>query len=238
MTPREYEKYVCEVFSRKGYEAKLTPQNNDYGIDIFAYNKGEKIGIQAKMFGHTTRKVNRQMVMELHGAKDFFECDKAILVTNGEVLETANEVAKQLGVEILFLIPEENFSSISKAQADDFFENVWENYIKPLEGKTLVRKNGKSNKIIKVDWSGVERVTSHGRTQKIKIEIFRLAINKILSDGGVTRDFINQEYQGRASSGIVLLLCQVPFFKYCERPSRILFDKEKYKNKTTDTHLL
>ena len=235
MTPKEYEKFVCEKFSRKGYRTELTPYNNDYGIDVFAHKNDEKIGIQVKMFGHTGRKVNRQMIMELHGAKDLFKCDKAILVTDGQLLDTADEVAKQLGIEILFMEPEESFSGISKSRKDDFFENIWENYIKPLEGKTLEKRDGKSNKIIKVDWSGIERITSNGKTQKIKIEIFRLAINKILSDGSITRDFINQEYKDRASSGIVLVLSQVPFFEYCESPSRILLNKEKYKTSPPQT---
>lgn len=30
------------------------------------------------------RKINRQMLMELHGAKDYFDCSKAIKVTDGE----------------------------------------------------------------------------------------------------------------------------------------------------------
>ena len=33
MKPREYEKYVCEVFNKKGYTTELTPQSGDYGID-------------------------------------------------------------------------------------------------------------------------------------------------------------------------------------------------------------
>jgi len=233
MTPREYEKFVCEKFSQEGYRTELTPYNNDYGIDVFAHKNDEKFGIQAKMFGHTTRKVNRQMIMELHGAKDFFDCDKAIFVTDGQLLDTAVEVAKKLGIEIRFIEPEESLSGISKSRKDDFFEDIWKDYIKPLEGETLERRNGKSNKIIKVDWSGIERITSNGRAQKIKIEIFRLAINKILSDGSITRDFINQEYKDRASSGIVLVLSQVPFFEYCKSPSRILLNKEKYKDYRT-----
>lgn len=32
MKPREYEKYVCEVFNKKGYTTELTPQSGDYGI--------------------------------------------------------------------------------------------------------------------------------------------------------------------------------------------------------------
>jgi restriction system protein len=47
-----------------------------------------------------------------------------------------------------------------------------------LQRKTLTRKNGKENGILKVDWSGVERITSNGKPQFIDIEIFKYAFNE------------------------------------------------------------
>jgi len=229
MTPKEYESFICERFSKDGYKTELTSYNNDYGIDVFAIKGDEKIGIQVKMFGHTTRKVNRQMIMELHGSKDLFNCTKAILVTDGQIIDNAKEVADKLGIEILFIEPDDNFSNTTQNSAVDQFDNIWQYYIKPLEGKTLTRDNGKSNKILSVDWSGIERITSNGKKQRIKIEIFRLAINKILSDGSITRDFINQEYKDRASSGIVLILSHIPFFDFYDNPTRIVLNEEKFK---------
>lgn len=228
MTPKEYESFVCSKFSRDGYKTELTNYNNDYGIDVFAFKGDEKIGIQVKMFGHTTRKVNRQMIMELHGSKDLFNCTKAVLVTDGQIIDNAKEVANKLGIEILFIEPDDNFSNNNLDWTVDQFDKIWENYIKRLEGNILTRGNGKSNKILSVDWSGIERITSNGKKQRIKIEVFRLAINKILSDGSITRDYINQEYKDRASSGIVLILSQVPFFDFYDNPSRIVLNKEKY----------
>lgn len=221
MTPKEYEELICEYFSQQGYRTELTPYNNDYGVDVFAYKNNCKIAIQAKMFGQSTRKINRQMVMELHGVKDYFDCDKAILCTDGTVLDSALEVAKKLGIEISFLYPE-ILATVTRRSVKSEFERIWENYIKPLEGKTLFRDNGESNKIVKVDWSGITRITSNGREQLIKIEIFRLAIQRILSEGSITRDYINQEYKERASSGIILILSQIPIFECYKSPLRIV----------------
>jgi hypothetical protein len=229
MTPKEYESFVCARFSQEGYKTELTSYNNDYGIDAFAYKDTEKIGIQVKMFGHTTRKVNRQMVLELHGSKDLFNCTKAVLVTDGQIIDNAKEVADKLGIEILFIEPDEKLFDKPQPGSKNQFDLIWDKYIKPLEGNKLIRENGKSNKIINVDWSGIERITSNGKRQRIKIEIFRLAINKILSEGSITRDFINQEYKDRASSGIILILSQVPFFDFYDNPSRIVLNKEKYE---------
>ena len=208
MTPDQYEKYVANYFQNKGYKVKQTPYSNDYGVDVFAEKNKEKIAIQAKMFGNSNRKINRQMVMEFYGAKDFFNCNKGVIVTNGEIIKNAKEVADKLEIEILFIDPQ---SPISKNNSQ--FDEIWENYIMPLKGKTITRKNGKTNKIIDVDWGGIKRITSNGNQQKIDIEIFKKTIHHILEKGSITRLEINNEYSKRASSGIVLILSQLPMIR-------------------------
>jgi hypothetical protein len=200
----------------------VTPQNGDYGVDVFASKGIEKIAIQAKMYGSATRDVNRAAIMELHGAKDFFDCTKAILATDGVVRGDAQNVAAKLGVEILYLkdLPSLDNSS-RKSIPSNLFDEIWMNHVFPLEGKKLLRSNGESNEILKVDWGGIERLTSNGRKQKIGVEIFKYAINKLLDDGFVSRDEINQNYPGRASSGIILILSQVPEFEMTSRPTGI-----------------
>jgi|TARA_B100001146_G_C16096828_1_gene397572 restriction system protein len=205
MTPDQYEKYVANYFQNKGYKVKQTPYSNDYGVDVFAEKNKEKIAIQAKMFGNSNRKINRQMVMEFYGAKDFFNCNKGIIVTDGEIIQNAKDVADKLGVEILFIYPQ---SHVPKNNSQ--FDEIWENYVMPLEGKTITRNNGKINKILEVNWGGINRITSNGNQQKIDIEIFKKTINHILENGSITRQEINDEYSKRASSGIVLILSQLP----------------------------
>ena len=226
MNPRQFEELVCEYYRNQGYRAETTTYSNDYGIDVFAIKGKEKLAIQAKMYGNSTRKINRQMVMELHGAKDYFDCTKAIIATDGILLSDAIEVAKKLKIEILFI---DNLTQIPKNKPtklnDKTFESIWEKYIIPLSDKTLTRANGESNKILKVDWSGIERLTSNGNKGKIKIEIFKQTVNKLLIEGFITRDEINQNYSGRASSGIILILSQVPFFRQTERPTGLIYEK-------------
>ena len=208
MTPDQYEKYVANYFQNKGYKVKQTPYSNDYGVDVFAEKNKEKIAIQAKMFGNSNRKINRQMVMEFYGAKDFFNCDKGIIVTDGEIIQNAKDVADKLGVEILFIYPQ---SHVPKNNSQ--FDEIWENYVMPLEGKTIIRNNGKINKILEVNWGGINRITSNGNQQNIDIEIFKKTINHLLENGSITRQEINDEYSKRASSGIVLILSQLPMIR-------------------------
>ena len=221
MTPDQYEKYVANYFQNKGYKVKQTPYSNDYGVDVFAEKNKEKIAIQAKMFGNSNRKINRQMVMEFYGAKDFFNCNKGIIVTDGEIIQNAKDVADKLGVEILFIYPQ---SHVPKNNSQ--FDEIWENYVMPLEGKTIARKNGKINKILEVNWGGINRITSNGNQQKIDIEIFKKTINHLLENGSITRQEINDEYSKRASSGIVLILSQLPMIRLNNtRPISIEFIK-------------
>ena len=234
MNPRQFEELVCEYFRKQGYCAETTSYSNDYGIDVFATKGKEKLAVQAKMYGNSTRKINRQMIMELHGAKDFFDCTKAIIATDGTLLSDALCVAEKLKIEILYLNEFQTTFPKPKKTAKPIksktFEQIWEDYIIPLQSTTLTRSNGETNQILKVDWSGVERVTSNGNKGKIKIEIFEQTVNKLLSDGAITRDYINQNYVGRASSGIVLILSQVPFFTLIEKPKGLKYEQSAKRN--------
>ena len=225
MTPKQFEDLVCEHFRNKGYKAEATSYSNDYGVDVFATKGKEKIAVQAKMYGGGTRKINRQMVMELHGAKDYFDCTKAIIATDGILLADALEVASKLKIEILNIDDSVPIATKKSISSDKTFDCIWEKYIIPLQGKTLTRDNGETNEILKVNWSEVERLTSNGNKGKIKVEIFKQAINKLLADGSITRDYINQNYVGRASSGVILILSQVPFFNLTDKPIGLKYIK-------------
>lgn len=228
MTPREFEEAVAARLREEGYATELGKGVGDYGVDVFAAKDGRRYAVQAKMFGGTTRPVNRQMMMELHGAAAYFGCAGAMLATDGRVLADAAEVARKLGIRIIDMggawterlppAPPESRPQPGSFGVDLDFATIWSRYVLPLAGATLTRPDGSSNTIVSVDWSGVERITSNGERGRIKIEIFEWAIDRILQDGCVSRAAINDEYQGRASSGVVLILAQVPLFELSDRP--------------------
>lgn len=237
MKPREYEEYVASIFQERGYEVNLTPQSNDWGIDVIAIKGEEKIAVQAKMYGHTSRKVNRAVIMQLYGAMAYQDCTKAVLATDGEVLDDAVIVAKKLGIELLFtrgsLLTDK--SAVVKIEQNEnlaweangnypSFDEVWSRYIMQLKGKTLYNSIG-SNKIVDVDWAGITRVTSKGKRGKIQIEAFRLAYKELMSKGFVSRDYINQQIDKRCSSGVTHILSQLPFVSLESNPLGLRLDK-------------
>lgn len=225
MRPDEYEKIVADYFETQGYKTTVSSYTNDYGVDVFATKAKEKIAIQVKMFGGSARPVNRQMVMELHGAKDYFNCTKAIIATNGRIIDNALEVAKKLKIEVL------NIQAVRSSEKTKFysknhtFETIWEKHVMPLQGITIKKPDGKTNIIERVDWSGIKRITSNGRPQIIQIEIFRKTINYLLKNGEISRSYINDEYKDRASSGIVLILGNTGVFEIVDKPIRLRMKK-------------
>lgn len=247
MNPQSFEKYVAGIYEKEGYDVTVTPYSGDYGVDVIAEKGGERIAVQVKQYGGSTRKVNRQMVMELHGAAAYAGCNKAVIATNGDVLPDAVEVARKIGVEIRYIDSEpslrpvidackknnkpataapESKKPVSGADYSTAFREIWDKYVKPLEGKTLLNDKGRKNTILKVDDGGIKRITSTGNVGKIDIEPFKMAVIKLLRDGYITRSEINDNYSKRASSGIVLILSQVPVFELVERPLALRLRKK------------
>ena len=225
MTPSQYEQYIGDLFREKGFDVIVTPFSNDWGLDIIANKGDEKIGIQVKMYGNSNRKVNREAIMTLSGAAHYQDCTKAIIVTDGEIMPDAKKVADKLGIEILYMpvntilmeslsTKEETKPILSNQGHDSFpsFDDMWEKYIMPLKGHELLNSRG-TNIILDVNWGGIKRKTSQGTVGKIDIEGFKLAYKELLEKGIVRRDYINQQFAKRCSSGIVLILSQVPFIE-------------------------
>lgn len=105
------------------------------------------------------------------------------------------------------------------------FDEVWEKYIIPLQGKVLTNENIE-NTILKVDNKGITRVSSKGNINRIGIENFREAYELLISKGSVERGEIHQLVGNRCSSGIVLVLSQVPFIGVRQKPITIYIKNE------------
>lgn len=105
MTPREYEMAVAEHFRAMGYRVELGPGSSDGGIDAIATKGQERLAVQAKMYGETTRRVNREQVHALYGAAAARDCTGSVLATDGELMPDAEAVARKLGIQVLRLTP-------------------------------------------------------------------------------------------------------------------------------------
>lgn len=90
MNGQEFEKFVAELFSKMGFETKITKTTGDQGIDIIASKNGDKIGIQAKCYSST---VGNGAIQEVAAGKNYYHLDKAMVVTNNFFTDSARQLA-------------------------------------------------------------------------------------------------------------------------------------------------
>lgn len=105
MNPTEYERFVASVYEQEGYTTTVTPTSGDGGIDVYAVKNNEKIGIQCKHYGGTSRSVNASDIRQLYGAAAENNCTKSVIATDGNLLHGAISTADKLGVEIRNICP-------------------------------------------------------------------------------------------------------------------------------------
>jgi restriction system protein len=231
MDPWTFQAHVAAELEREGYRTEPRPTTNDWGVDLFATRGDERMAVQVKKY-RGARLVNRQQIFELYGASRYFDCTGAIVATDGELRRDAERAATKLGIRVMHVDSrvtgdKDNPSATRVIPAAAVrqpgldFETIWRDHVIPLAGQTLTGDRGLRNRIIEVNWGGVRRESSTGARSWIPIEPFRWAIETILEFGSVTRQEINEQYAGRASSGIQLILERVPFFEVAGRPSTI-----------------
>jgi restriction system protein len=211
VTPDEYEQHVADRLQADGWSTVVTPSVRDFGIDVLAERGRRRLGVQAKTWAQANRKINGELVMTVYGAAAYADCSESMIATDADVLPDARRVAEKLGVQLMH-VPTGDAGTTPTEPTELTFGRVWREQAEPLVDTTLTRPNGETNEILSVDGAGITRRTSNGRVQRIDIEIFRWAIERVLA-GVVTREQINERYTGRASSGIMLILSSMPLFE-------------------------
>ena len=95
----EYEKYVSYQLKQQGFRAiRETPKTGDYGADILCFDLcGRSCAIQCKYYH---KKVGYKAVQEARSGAKYYNCTRAILVTNIGFTRNAKNGAKKLGVDL------------------------------------------------------------------------------------------------------------------------------------------
>jgi HJR/Mrr/RecB family endonuclease len=99
MDPYNFELLVGMIYQAQGYAVTETPKSGDQGADVFIEMAGERVVIQTKLYG-PERTVGNDAVREVIAAKDFFRCQKAIVVTNRSFTRSAKELAQRTNVTL------------------------------------------------------------------------------------------------------------------------------------------
>jgi restriction system protein len=97
MDGKTFEKYLKVFFEKLGYKVERTRYIGDYGADLVATKNGVKMVIQAKRY---KKKVGIRAVQEAVASKGYYNCDKAMVVTNSYFTDQAKTLASRNKVEL------------------------------------------------------------------------------------------------------------------------------------------
>lgn len=79
MSGEEFEQYLVSLFSKLGYQAEHIGKLGDYGGDLILTKDGVRTLVQAK---RQNSRVKEGAVQQAIAAKDYYRCDRAMVVTN------------------------------------------------------------------------------------------------------------------------------------------------------------
>jgi restriction system protein len=79
MSGKTFEKYLEVLFEKLGYRVERTRYVGDYGADLVTAKDGVKTVIQAKSY---KSKAGVKAIQEAAAAKGYYDCSKAMVVTN------------------------------------------------------------------------------------------------------------------------------------------------------------
>jgi HJR/Mrr/RecB family endonuclease len=94
----DFESLLYRLFSNIGYAVQRTGKVGDQGADLIANLNGQRIVIQAKCY---IGNVGNSAVQEAIAAQKFYNCNKAMAVTNSSFTREAIDLAKVSNVELI-----------------------------------------------------------------------------------------------------------------------------------------
>ena len=94
----QFEYQCAEILKRNGFSrVQVTQSSGDQGVDIIAHKHRKKYGIQCKYYSYP---VGNKAVQEAYAGANFYDCDKAMVMTNLTFTRSATELAQKLEVEL------------------------------------------------------------------------------------------------------------------------------------------
>ena len=98
MNGHKFEYKCAKMLRRKGFHhVEVTKKSGDQGVDILAYKGFSKYAIQCKYYSYP---VGNKAVQEAYAGANFYDCDKAMVMTNTTFTRSATQLAEKLEVEL------------------------------------------------------------------------------------------------------------------------------------------
>ncbi|MCH8004277.1 MAG: restriction endonuclease [Nanoarchaeota archaeon] len=99
MSHFQFEEFIAKLFRKMGYNAEVTKRTGDYGVDIIARGKGDKIAIQVKhnKIGNNVGNITIQKAL---GATYTINANKVIVITTSDFTRQAREQTRSAPIKL------------------------------------------------------------------------------------------------------------------------------------------
>jgi restriction system protein len=114
MKPLEFEHFCAEELRRAGWNARVTMQSRDQGVDVVADKGRCRIILQCKLY---TRPVGNKSVQEAAAGRVHEGADYGIVVSNAGYTKAAEQLASTNGVLLLHYSDLPNLENLLRQQA-------------------------------------------------------------------------------------------------------------------------
>jgi restriction system protein len=109
MTPSDFETFCADELRRTGWNARVTLQSRDQGVDVIAEKKGIRVVLQCKLYA---RPVGNKAVQEAAAARAHEQADFGIVVTNHRYTQDAEQLASTNNILLLHFTDLQNLDTL------------------------------------------------------------------------------------------------------------------------------
>lgn len=111
---QDYEVYVADLLRRQGFRGiQFTAKTGDYGVDLLATHGRHRYAIQCKYY---TGSVGGFAVQEAVAGMAYYDCERAMVVTNSVLTKNAHALARANGVDVLEQIDPNRLSFLERRE--------------------------------------------------------------------------------------------------------------------------
>lgn len=97
MSGHEFEEFLVDLFTRLGYRVERRKKSHEQGLDLLLERHGEKIACQVKRH---KKPVGNRAIQEVISARDYYRCQRALVITNSTFTLPAKQLAQRCNVEL------------------------------------------------------------------------------------------------------------------------------------------
>lgn len=98
MSPTDFEDFIAQLFKELGYSVEQTSYSGDFGADLLITKSRVKTVVQVKRYA-SSNKVGVKDINQVIGAKDYYDCKNALIVTTSDYTAPGKKLLNKSNVE-------------------------------------------------------------------------------------------------------------------------------------------